>query len=620
MVDGPDTPQVEFEAMLRRYLLKLGSRYAPVLAGALALVLLLVFVPTTQPTGTGGAGGAGVQLGAGASGGSGGAGGGAPGGSLATGASGGSAGSAGGSAGSAGGGASGTGGGALGTGGGALGTGAGGAGGSASGVANPSGGTFGGGSASGVAKTGVHCGPGVRQFAFSKYAPLCVAAFQGDNGGATGQGVTGSTITLTFRLANTAQQAAINAAAGAANINQDAMVADFKSYVQYFNTQFELYGRHVVLKTYQGQGDYLQEDQGQGLGATQADAVTVHDMGAFGDLTFSLEASQPYEEDLAAEHVISFSSIGLSEQWFQQHAPYEYSVQQANGSTALKETVAVICRRMAGMPAIFAGDPIAQHTTRKFGIIYPDTPVYTSVINQAKADAQAQCGVTAARTVAYPINVANFEQEAVSTMASMKAAGVTSILCACDPIIPIFLTNAASQQNYLPEWFATWFNDPVARDYNQQVWSHSVTGGPQFPPSVQTEPFKAFQLAYPGKVPAEEPPNSPPYFYVAYYTLMHIFDGLQAAGPNLNAATFEAGVFSLPPSLPSDVVEDTWVFGPQVFDPVESFTLAYWNPNVISAFDNTKGAYQWCNGAQMYDSRNLAALGGPGKQLNCFGK
>jgi hypothetical protein len=612
MVDNADPTQVEFEAMLRRYLLKLGTRYAPVLAVGLAILLLLVFVPTTQPSGNAAAG---FQAGAGAT--RDGAGSSTVGGTSGTAPGNGAA-----ANGSTGAGATGSPGTLSGSAlsgsvpGSAPGPGA-----PTAGVPAAAGGTYGGGSTTGVAVTGVHCAPGARQFSWSRFAPNCVAASSpAVNGGATAPGVTSSTITLTYRLANSAQQSAIDAAAGAANINQTDLVADLQSYVKFFNSQFELYGRHVVLKPYQGQGDYIEEDQGQGLGATQADAVTAHDLGAFGDVTFSLEASQAYEEDLAAEHVIGFSSVGLSQPWFVQHAPYEYSVQSSTGTAALTAASAVMCHRLAGMPAAFAGDPVTQKTTRVFGVIYPETPIYTAEVNQWKSQVAAECGIRPARIIAYAINLAEYEQEAVSAMAQLKSAGVTTILCACDPLVPIFLTNAAAQQVYFPEWFATWFGDPVARDYNQQVWSHVITGGIQFPPPAQTEAFRAFQLGFPGKRPAEEPPSSPAYFYVPYYTLMQVFDALQAAGPNLTPATFQQGMFSLPNSVPGDNVEGQWVFGNGAFDPVSSFNLAWWNPNALSAFDNTKGAYQWCNGAATYYASNLGALGGPHQQLNCFGK
>jgi hypothetical protein len=590
---GGQISQAEFEAMMRRWLLKVGARYVPVAVIGLGIALIIAFVPTTQPYGNNGlqAGAAGLQ----------------PSGTAPAGA------------------------------GGASGPAASSAPGSAQAAATgPTGGTgpaatfptTSPGSAgitppatTGAARTGVTCGAGVRQFTWSHYAPLCVPAYHGNNGGATALGVTSTTITLTYRLANSAQQSAIDALAGAANINQNDYVSDLQAYIGFFNKQFELYGRQVVLKTYQGQGDYIEEDQGQDLGATQADAVTAHDMGAFGDATFSLEASQPYEEDLAAEHVIGFSSVGLSQEWFQQHAPDEYSVQGATGTNGVTSGASIVCQRMAGMPAVFSSNAVYQHTNRKFGIIYPQTPVYASEVDLWKKLMSTGCGVQVSSndTIGYTINIAQYEQEAATAMAELKADGVTTILCACDPIIPIFLTNAASQQQYSPEWFSASFGDPIARDYNQSEWQDAIVGGIQFPPIPTTEAYKAYQLGYPGQHPSEWSPSSPPYFYVPYYTLLQIFDALQAAGPDLTPVTFEHGMFSLPASQPGDVVGSQWNFGNQVFDPVASYSIAKWNQNAVSAFDNTKGAYTWCNGAQTYLISDPSALGGPRQQLQCPG-
>ncbi len=595
-MDRSQMSQDEFETMLRRWLLKMGARYVPVLAAILAIALLLVFVPTTQPfsnsglaTGTS-ANGTGSSASAGNSG------------PAASASSGSTAGAGAGQSGSASGSTGSTGAGAVSGGGGTA------------VAATGSGGAVGGGD---VAKTGVRCTNGARQFAWSDFAPNCVPAFTGNNGGATGQGVTPSTITLTYRLANSSQQSAVNALAGSANINQTDLVADMQTYVNYFNTQFELYGRKVVLKTYQGQGDYLEEDQGQNLGATQADAVTAHDMGAFGDVTFALEASEPYEQDLAQEHVVSFSSVGMPQSFYQQYAPYEYSVEGPSGTVGLQEASAVICDRLAGMPAIYAGDVTYQHENRKFGIIYPQTPYYQQEVDTAEAGLAA-CGVKPAKVIGYSINVSEYEQEAVSSMAEMKAAGVTTLLCACDPIYPILLTQAASQQNWNPEWFAISYGDPVSRDYQQSEWAHSVAGGVQFPVPSTTQAYQAYQRANPGHQPAETPPSSPPYYYVAYYELMEVFAGLQAAGPDLTAASFERGEFNLPPSIPGDPVGGRWIYGQNVFDPVSSFSLVWWDPNALSKFDNTKGAYQWCNGGQVYLDSDLSALGSH-QQLHCFG-
>lgn len=613
--------QAAFDAMMRRYLTRLGARYLPVVGIGLAVVLILVFVPTKQPA-TGGV--VAGSLGSGATVGTT-AGGAAPGAAGSAAAVPGAVGStaAGGFA-PSGAATSGGVGAAVAQ---ASSPGSPGSPGSAATSAAATGPVAAAGvdsysspDLSGTAVTGVKCGNGARQFTWSEYAPYCEPVFHGNNGGATGQGVTATTITLTYRLANSAQQTAIDSAAGAANINQTDMVEDLQSYINYFNTQFELYGRHVVLKTFQGQGDYIEEDQGQDLAATQADAVTAHDMGAFGDVTFSLESSQYYEQDLAAEHVISFSPIGMSQQWFEQYAPYEYSVQGPSGTTSIQDATSVICQRMAGMPAIFAGSPTLQASKRVFGIIFPQTPVYQSEVDQWQSLLASQCHVSVAKVIGYSINVAEYEEEAASAMAQLNAAHVTTILCACDPIADIFFSQAADDQAYYPEWFASYFGDPIARNYDQSEWDHAIVAGWQWPPYASVEAYRTFERAYPGKQPAETPPSSPRYYYVPYYQLLQIFDALQAAGPDLNAATFEQGMFSLPPSTPGDVIGGQWQFGPDVFDPIHSYTLAWWDPNAVSDFDNTKGAYQWCNSAQVYTASDPAALGGPGVQLACFGK
>src|SRR5206468_4561309 len=93
-------------------------------------------------------------------------------------------------------------------------------------------------STSGIARSGVHCGPGKKQVTWSVYAPPCVAKYNGSNGGATTRGVTGSTITLSYRVTHSADDAAISAATGSAAPPTDSTyVADLNTYINYFNSQ-----------------------------------------------------------------------------------------------------------------------------------------------------------------------------------------------------------------------------------------------------------------------------------------------------------------------------------------------------------------------------------------------
>src|SRR5438477_11140252 len=82
----------------------------------------------------------------------------------------------------------------------------------------------------GTAVSGVHCGPGVRQVPWSAYAPLCEPAYHGNNGGATSTGVTASTITITYRMADSGQSTT-GAAGSAGRPSDQQYVQDLQTYL-----------------------------------------------------------------------------------------------------------------------------------------------------------------------------------------------------------------------------------------------------------------------------------------------------------------------------------------------------------------------------------------------------
>ena len=469
------------------------------------------------------------------------------------------------------------------------------------------------GAAAGTAVTGIRCVPGARQFTWSAYAPPCVPAFAGNNGGATAHGVTGSTITITFRISTSGEAGVIGASEpliskGAGTPQQS--IADLQTYIRYFNTQFELYGRRVVLKPYQGQGDYLQEDQGQDLGGAQADAQTAYSLGAFGDMSL-LYTTQPYAQDLAAAHVIAFGPVYFPQSWFQQYSPFAYS-SIATGTKSAQGIVDVVCQRMAGMPAAFAGSPTYQHEVRKFGLITPDNPIYLENA-QVVENGLRSCGAPPVRVVQYSFNFGTAASQATSAAAQMKAAGVTTVICLCDPLFPVFLTNAADQQQYHPEWVTQWWNDAYDQSFASDQWSHAISVGQgQTPPLDRQEAYRVFKAADPTSQPAEEN------FAFAYKSLLQLFDALQMAGPDLTPASFEKAMFSLPTSAPGGQF-GTWGFGPGAFTPGQTFKVAWWNPDATSNFDQSAGAWQNCDSSKSYPYADPAALGPAHRQLSCFG-
>lgn len=586
----PQLRDEEIEAVVRRYLAKVARRYVPLAIGLTILLLVVTLVPTVNKSTTGL-----TSLGR-------------------TGSAGGGAtpGAASGPPGSASGLTPGTGAGSTGTA--ALGGATSGNGGGPSGGEVPAGITPPAApGAAGVTRSGVQCGPGVLQVPWTNYAPPCVPAYSGNNGGATSYGVNASTITLVFRRTNSAEEKAAFAIAGSARPGtDDQYLADMRTYLDLFNRTFELYGRKVVIKDFVGQGDNLEEDQGRDLEGAQADAATAKRLGAFGDVTQSptLALTQPYAEDLAQQKITVYGGLGLPLSWYKQYSPYEFSY-IPDGTKLSIATVNGLCRRAVGLPAIFAGDPLFQKEKRVFGLITPDNPVYAE-LGDLVENGMKQCGGAVKVRVRYSINVATMSQQAVGVIAQMKTNGVTTVLCGCDPVFEITISDAADGQSYNPEWFVTPWIDPQGRETSQKQWAHAISGEGTFPLKSQSEWYRVWKMAAPTREPQEQ------YAYLTYETMLYVFNLLQAAGPNLTPATVRDSAFSMRRSATGDF--GTWSGGTDAYTPNLDAQIGYWDPNVTSNFDGKKGAWLSCESGKWYPFNDPTAYGAVHTQPSCFGR
>ena len=448
----------------------------------------------------------------------------------------------------------------------------------------------------------------MRQVPWSAYAPLCEPAYHGNNGGATSTGVTASTITITYRMADSGQSTT-GAAGSAGRPSDQQYVQDLQTYLGLLNRQYELYGRHVVLKVFHGRSDWLKEREGQDPSGAKADAATARDLGSFADVSI-YSATEPYGADLASDRVITTGTAALPQSWYAERAPFAYNANPTSTSFALY-AANLACQRANGLPAIFAGDPSLRARTRVFGLLVPQSPSYSTTADLLESQLR-QCGAVVAKRIDYALNIQTASQQASSAMAQMKAAGVTTVLCACDPAAPIVDTQAADQQNYHPEWSALWWGDPVGRDYTQGQWSHASASAGASPNAKTTEAYRAFKLADPHGEPAARS------FTIPYEYLLYVFNALQAAGPDLTPQTFEQGMFSLPPT-PAGLF-GPWTYGNGAFTPRSAFQVGWWDPNYTSAYDATKGGYRDCEGGAYFPADNPFAYGKTHIQLHCFGR
>ena len=461
----------------------------------------------------------------------------------------------------------------------------------------------------GIARSGVSCGPGVRQVKWTVYAPLCTPKFTGNNGGDTYRGVTKEKITGFYRMASSAQDSAINAALGDANLDDDKYLADMKTYMGFFNKQFELYGRQLDIVTYDAQGDYLQEHQGLDQGQAQADAQRAVDMKGFVDVTFPLKGSYPFWEALAKRKTMTMGPTGFPNRWYKDREPYWYTV-LPTGTGVANWLSMITCKRMAKMNAIFAGDPLYKNSKRVFGLVHPENPEYQEIAT-AIMSAMKKCGAEPVRKIAYTINVGEMGGESASIAAQLKAANVTTALCYCDPVFPIFLMNSAEGQQYHPEWWSPAWGDSQGQQLPEEQWKHAFVVGARYPARKVDQAYQVFKMIKPNAEPES------PYYALAYSVMLMLFDALQQAGPNLNPATFLKGWTGLG-SIKGPAGTLEWK--PGNYSPVVSAPAAWWDPDRTSEFNGEAGSYVNCDGGKFFpfDTKRVAEYGSG--QLHCFGK
>ncbi len=434
------------------------------------------------------------------------------------------------------------------------------------------------------------------------YSPPCLT-FSGDNGGGTSKGVTGSAITVTYRIPadNTASvQQAIQQIAGKYNAARfsdtpDSITRTLNDLTTYFNTKFQFYGRKIVLKQYDGQGQIGQELTDGGQAAAQSDAIHVaQGMGAFADIS---ALTQPYAEALAAQKVMNFGAPYMSQEWFQQHAPYSWSF-FPNCTDLGDESAAISVKELLPQNVTWAGQGVKNGAPRKTAFVYPDNPVYVACAKRV-IDALAAAGHPVADNITYTLDLSQLSQEAGSIEQKIVNDGITTIGCGCDPITLVYLTGDLENAHYEPEIFnigaAFTDLDLVGQLFNQKVWAHAagVTNNGDVPPYGGSLGYAAAKSV---------DPNNPPAHIVdiLYEQLYMLALGIQQAGPNLTPANFQQGMFGY---AGGNGEYGPWTFntnGTTYWTPQHQYRFQWWNPNVISAFDQEQGA--WVTGKQFYSA------------------
>jgi hypothetical protein len=430
--------------------------------------------------------------------------------------------------------------------------------------------------------------PGCDQVPGDEYSPPCVT-FSGSNGGATSKGVTGDTIKVAFRVLNERGfQQTLADLAGASLVDSPTTITrTVGALAEYFNKEFQFYGRKIEIVFYDGQGSNTTELLGGGREKAEADAIKVaEEIGAFADLSAT---SEPYAGALARRKVIGFGTPYLSRAWHEQRAPYAWSL-ATDGSIVSELAGEYSVKRLYGKPAVYAGgvggdgQPLKDRP-RNIATLAPENSWYQESVENAQAVVR-EGGQQPGFNRKYVLDLATMSDQATSIIAQLKDRNVTTVLCGCDPILPVFLSGVANRENYYPEFIivgtALTDADIVGQLWNQQFASHAfgVSSLEPFKPPQNTIAYQAYKQVRP-----DEPAFS---VDLIYYQMYMLAIGLQGAGPELTPATFEQGMFAYPPKLGA---VGLWKFGPGDRTAANDVREIYWDPSAISTYNGKAGSY-----------------------------
>jgi hypothetical protein len=436
---------------------------------------------------------------------------------------------------------------------------------------------------------------GAAQIPNDPYSPPCVQ-WSGGNGGDTTKGVTATEITVTVRIdsfANGMLDAVASSAGAGKNLPKETperIQRTIEGLVEYFNKRFQFYGRKLKLVVYDGKGDVLYETLGQGQEGAQADALKVaQEYQAFADIS---AVTAPYADALASKGVINIGVPYVPRAWLNARKPFSWT-QFTDGSTVAESASSYYATKMAGQPAANAGAPVAGQP-RKLAVVAPSNEIYQQSVTDGINMLRQAGGGEPVLNEAYKLQV-DSQVDANSIANKITTNGITTVMCACDPIFLKFLTGALASSNYRPEFImvgvALADNDLVGQLMEQSVWKHAF--GVSFAGPTQKKGTALGYRAYKSTRP-DEPSLGVELIYNQLYLLAI---GIQMAGPQLTVPSFEKGMYDYPRK--SGPV-GTWGFAPGDYSTSDDAREVYWNPSAQSVETLTQGAYIDSNGGARF--------------------
>lgn len=484
------------------------------------------------------------------------------------------------------------------------GSGGGGTGGSTGGSGGSTGGSAGGTTGGPVGDTS-HC-KGGRQFdpAIDYYAPPCTPRWSGNNGGATYQGVTKDKITLVryYAKGSDAVDAILKAQGSYVSVDQHRQYQAVEQ--KFINDHYELYGRQVELKIFEGHCNTIPPDVSCLRGEMQEMVTSMKPYAVYWNSSL---CSACYDE-LSKLKTVNVGGWHFRDDFSKLRAPYHWDVQMS-GTTMAQHAARWWCAQLNGKPARYAGsaNPAQdlRDNVRKLGVISTNDPENKASVEVDLRGELQKCGA------GYGDNYYFYEQDITTADQQRRAAvlrmnpvgsgenAATSVMCFCDLVAPSFLYSEEQNQNYYPE------NLIVGSGYmDADAASQAYMGSLGCPNKGRPCNFEdAFGLS---QINAQEHKfkdagqrvwnagggkgNAPFESVTAEWDYVNMLVSMiQAAGPNLNPKSMEAGAFRMGPR--GDANHALRYLSPGHYSWNQDMRQVYWSTQKVSPYNDVAGTY-----------------------------
>jgi hypothetical protein len=443
------------------------------------------------------------------------------------------------------------------------------------------------------------------------HGPPCQPVFGGDNGGATYPGATADTVKVVYFSPMQNEQA--NQVLGVRGLavsvaEQDAAIAAYQDFI---NTHYELYGRKLVIKHVVADCPASPPDYDKCTAAAQKVVDQEH--------PFAVIWPTPTYADVfstwANAGVISIGGFAFDRRYYTDFRPFRYDLQM-DGTKSADFIAEYYCKKLVGKAPDHGGavihPSIGGRTTpglvRRLAVVSPEIRANTLTAQRVIDKVKSCGGDVVDKPFTYSSDITTATTQTESTIASLIQSRVTTIVCMCDVVAPIFFTKGLTSQQYYPEHVLPGLGlldyDIAAQLYDQQQWTHAF-GPSQLgrPTSLDdTDPGRVWRAQGKAGHPCGNNGCQLEWGYIQLAA-----EGIQQAGPNLNPLRFEQGLLSKTPPVGGAGRVPLYKWAADDYTGVDDIKEVYWDPTATSAVDGSTGAYVAVGGDKRYQLGQLTA-------------